>query len=758
VGNPWLRAVHAFACLIAFVLVAALAGVIGSAVFIPAASVANKVSGSTSEFVDGLPTELNDFVLPQKSIMLAGDGTPIAQFYEENRIPVAITAVNPLMAKAVVAIEDSRFYEHRGVDTRGVIRAAVHNASDDGGQQGASTLTMQYVRNLLIEQAVARGDKQGIKDARKRENSRKIKEMRLAVELEKRTTKEKILEGYLNIADFNDRVYGVEAASRHYFGRSARQLSLSQAATLAGMVQSPKRLNPRVFPAASQARRNVVLGRMLQLGVIGPDDYRKAATQPLVKDLKIVPTPSGCANAGLLAYFCDYVIAQLELDPGFAALGKNSTARRTAIMTGGLTIRTSINLGLQRAAWAAADTRLPHADKSKVATAAVTVQPGSGKVLAMVQNRIYRIDAKGAGTTSINFAVDKRYGGSNGFQTGSTFKPFTLATWLAAGKRTNDQVSADKKSWMPHDFKACGKPLRGTKPFPVNNSESDEGGLMTVTEATAKSVNAAYMAMESALDLCAVAGTAEKLGVHTAIPTDDCGTGTKSTKLPRCIPTLTLGVKEVAPVTMAAAYAAFANRGVYCEPQSIVAVQARGKPVPVPGRRCRQALPAPVAAGVAYVMQHTMRPGGTAAASNLGKRPSAGKTGTTNDDVDTWFAGYTPQLATAVWVGDPTLYNGKRRNLKNRRIAGKFYPNIYGSKMAAPIWKDIMLAAHRGLPVIGFPGPPPAMVGPPPTAKPPECKPEDQPPGKPCPTKPATTPSPTPTPTPGQPGRPDGRG
>jgi membrane peptidoglycan carboxypeptidase len=726
VGNPWLRAVHALACLLAFVLVACLAGVIGTGLFIPAASVANKVSGTTSEFVDGLPTELQDFVMPQKSVMLAGDGTMIAQFYEENRIPVALANVNPLMVKAVVAIEDSRFYEHHGVDTRGVIRAAVKNAGSGATRQGASTLTMQYVRNLLIEQAVSRGDTQGVTNARKVEGSRKIKEMRLAVELEKRTTKDKVLEGYLNIADFNDRVYGVEAAARYYFRTPAKNLTLSQAATLAGMVQQPNRLNPRKYPAAAQARRNVVLGRMLQLGFITAAQYKQAAGQPLVKDLKITPVPSGCANAGLLAYFCDYVIGQLELDAGFASLGKTERARHNTIMTGGLTIRTTINPALQRAAFRAVESRIPHADRSHVATAAVTVQPGTGKVLSMVQNRIYRIDAKGAGTTSINYAVDRRYGGSNGFQTGSTFKPFTLTTWLLAGKHANDMVSADRKDWMPHDFKSCGRPLRGTKSFHVNNSEGDEGGNMTTIEATARSVNAAYMSMESALDLCAVATTAEKLGVHTAVATDDCQTGTKTTKLPRCIPTLTLGVKEVAPVTMAAAYASFANRGVFCEALSIVSVRARSQQLPVPGPRCRHAIPPEVAAGVAYVMQFTLKTGGTAAASNLGKRPAAGKTGTTNNDLDTWFAGYTTQLATAVWVGDPTLYGRDRRNLRNRRINGTFYPQIYGFKMAAPIWKDIMLAAHKGLPIVPFPGPPAAMIGPKPT--------------------------PTPTPTPGQPG------
>jgi membrane peptidoglycan carboxypeptidase len=295
---------------------------------------------------------------------------------------------------------------------------------------------------------------------------------------------------------------------------------------------------------------------------------------------------------------------------------------------------------------------------------------------------------------------------------------------------------------MPGEFKSCGRPLKGTKSFHVNNSEGDEGGMMTITQATAESVNAAYMAMESALDLCAVASTAEKIGVHTAVPTDDCGTGRKSTKLPRCIATLTLGVKEVAPVTMAAAYATFANHGVFCEARSIMSVQARGKSLPVPGQNCRQAIPPQIANGVAYVGQFTLKPGGTAAASNLGGRPAAGKTGTTNDDLDTWFCGYTPQLATAVWVGDPTIYaDGERRNLKNRRIGKTYYQTIYGFKMAAPIWKEIMLTFHRHLPVAHFQSPPVALIGPPPAPKPPPAKPGD-------PTKPGQTPPPPPPPGP----------
>ena len=187
--------------------------------------------------------------------------------------------------------------------------------------------------------------------------------------------------------------------------------------------------------------------------------------------------------------------------------------------------------------------------------------------------------------------------------------------------------------------------------------------------------------------------------------------------MPTCLPSLTLGVKEIAPITMAAAYAAFANDGMYCQPLSILSIRSRsidgkpGKPVPVPKQTCRQALEPEVAAGVAWVMQKTLQPGGTAVASKLPDgRPAGGKTGTTNRDIDTWFVGYTRQLATAVWVGDPNTYKGVRKPLKNRKIKNKTFKDIFGSTMAAPIWKEIMTYGHRDLPVESFPNPPAEMI------------------------------------------------
>jgi membrane peptidoglycan carboxypeptidase len=705
------------ALLAGFVVTSLVAGFLLAGLVIPAVGATGSAARGGVDFFDSLPTELEQRPLSQQSVMYAADGkTRIATFYEENRIVVPLKNIAPVMRAAIVGIEDSRFYEHGGVDPRGVLRAFVNNQTG-GDQQGASTLTQQYVKNVLIEQAYVEGDEAGIEAAQEQTYSRKLREMKLAISLEKKVTKDEILERYLNIALYGDNVYGVEAASRYFFSTNASKLTLAQAATLAGLVQSPTKYNPRVYPERALERRNIVLKRMVDLQLITTEEYNAAVAGEL--GVQLQRQRQGCANATTSAkgapnsnaYFCDFVVRTMEQDPAFAWMGATPQERRTTLMRGGLTIITTMDPKVQAAASAAVMKTIPIEDESKVAAAAVTIQPGTGNVVAMAENRIYD-PAGGDGRTTMNYTVDQEHGGASyGFQPGSTFKAFTLATWLAAGKSLNDVVNAPGRlNPEPSDWgKSCQRPAFDSDWQPGNAGDTQGGGQVSVMQATRGSINTAYLSMSMQLDLCDIADTADKLGVERATAVMVNG---KPTKKIQPYASMTLGSQEVTPIAMAGAYSAFAAAGKFCTPRSVVKVTTRdGKEQPVAPAACTQAISKEVAAGVTEGLSGVFSSGGTAARVGGIGRPASGKTGTTNDSIDTWFVGYTPQYATAVWVADPDTYRGgTRRQLRNIVINGERYRALYGGTLAAPTWKSIMLAAHKGLPVKSFPAPPSKML------------------------------------------------
>jgi membrane peptidoglycan carboxypeptidase len=705
--------VRALALLLAFFTVSAVSGALMSAFALPLAASTGWAVTQSVDYFNSLPADLTRPPLPQRSVVLAADGSPITYFYDENRSMVPLAAVAPVLQQAVVAIEDSRFYGHGGVDIRGMARAVVNDSS--GGQvQGASTLTQQYVKNVLLEQAIAAGDSAAAEAAVARTPSRKLREARLAIALESRLSKQQILEHYLNIAYLGGHTYGVQAAAQRYFGLTAATLTLPQAATLAGMISEPASYDPQYHPSAATQRRNVVLARMLAQGMITKAQFGQAVATPMAAPGK---SPShGCTAAGMDTFFCDYVLRTLLVDPSFGALGGTQTERMKTINRGGLVIRTTLDAGVQYAASQALEGRVPAKDPSGLGAATVTVEPGTGRVLAMTQNRTYSVTA-GPGLTSVNYSTDGDVGGSTGFQTGSSFKPFTLAAWLADGRSLDDTVDATQRAFPYGDFTACGHHLRSTKPYEPGNSEGTETGKMTVLEATFNSVNVAYVDMESQLDLCDITGIAERLGMHLALPGAECGEPAPTTRLPSCVPSLTLGVKEIAPLTMAAAYAGFASGGVYCRPLPIAALSRASTDqdapsgavaqVAVPGSRCSRAIPADVAHGVTAALTHVLTEGTAAATGPLSGWPSAGKTGTTDGPYDSWFVGYTPQRSTSVWVADPGRAgqggNVNRRQLTDITVGGRYYSTVFGASIAAPIWKEIMNRAMEGLPSQGWP-------------------------------------------------------
>ena len=684
------------------VVLAALAGVLTAALVVStvftAAAAVNVGAATLAVAPEGVP----HVAVPQASVVLAADGAPIAELFAQNRTDVPLSAMARPVQQAVVAVEDARFFHHGALDVRGLARAAVGDASGRP-VQGASTITQQYVKNLLLEQAVTEDDAAAAKAATARTLARKLKELRIAEAVEHELTKPQILERYLNIVYFGEGAYGVQAASERYFGVPAARLDVARSATLAGLVQDPQAYDPTVHPQAARERRDHVLLDMRAQAMITPAQYAAAVAAPL-RVTGHAPA-EGCGSAGSRSYFCDYVVRSLTTDPRYAALGATPAARSRALLTGGLVVRTTLDLDTQAAAVRALDAKVPPHDPSHLGATAVTVTPDTGAVVAMAEDRTY---GSGKGRTSVNYAVDAGLGGSSGFQTGSSFKPFTLATWLAGGGRLDDTVDATPRAFPMSDFTSCGSPVRGSPAYRPGNSEGTETGKMSLLQATADSVNVAYVDLETRLDLCDVAATATSLGVHLATPARPCASsGPMSTALPTCLPSLTLGVEDVAPLTMAAAYAGFASGGTYCEPSPVTSIGRRaagGAPaatVLTVSPKCRQVLGAGVASGVDTALEKVLTDGTAAAVGPLPNGQSAGKTGTTNGPYDSWFVGYTAQRSTAVWVGDPghsahgTI---ERRRLRDVVVGGRFYPTVFGASIAAPVWKSVMTAAMRGLP------------------------------------------------------------
>jgi membrane peptidoglycan carboxypeptidase len=689
----------------AFLAVSLVMGLLLAGLALPAAFVTGSATRGGVDFFNSLPADLAEPPLPEQTTVLDSKGAPIAHFYDEHRISVPLSRIAMVMRQAIVAIEDSRFYQHGGVDAKGLLRAFINNQmSEDGRVQGASTLTQQYVKLRILESALADGDEAGANAALSQTYARKFQEIRLAISLEKRKSKDEILEDYLNIANFGDSTYGIEAAAQYFFGgTTAANLTLPQAALLAGLVQSPGPYNPFLHAQAATNRRNTVLARMHDLKVISDTEFAAATAAPL--GVKKTPATNGCVTAHEDGYFCAFLRNVMLKDDSFSSLGKTEAERAVTLKRGGLTIRTTVNAAIQAAAYNSLTEKVPIGDPSGVGTAAVTVEPGTGKILAMAQNRQYDPASK-PGHTEINYSVDKSVGSGNGFQTGSTFKAFTLAAWLAKGKGLYDVVDATKRPFHPSEFQTCNGPASGPD-WPPNNSEGHEGGSMTVMDATRNSVNVAFVDMATKVGLCDIKTLATKLGVHKAYAYDGGECQGKSTEeLPDCAPSMVLGAMDIAPLTMAAAYAAFAADGMYCKPLLVASITDRdGKALAVPSPSCTQAIDPAVAHGVTYALKQVLV-NGTAGGQGIG-RPAAGKTGTTDDSKDTWFIGYTPQLSTAVWVGwNPDPGSEGRKGLRSLKIGDRFFGGqIYGATIAAPIWRQIMKSASEGLPEKDWPNP-----------------------------------------------------
>lgn len=691
--------------MLAFLLVAGLGGVLAAGLVMPAVAATSALTDTSVRLFDDLPSELDQIQLSEKSVLLASDGTKLAEFYAQNRIVVPITQISQAMQDAVVAVEDKRFYDHGGVDPAGMMRALFNKVASDSNE-GASTLTQQYIKNMLIQQALAGEDPQqiaqAIQDAQVARGTegvaRKLREAKMAISLEQQMTKTEILEGYLNIAQFGyEQIYGVEAAARHFFSVHASELTYLQAATIAGITQAPTQNDPIKNPEKAQERRDTVLRRMHDQGYITDAEYTTGIATPLADTLVVSPAVQTCMAANAVSnagFFCDYVTKIILNDPAF---GETRDDRSKLLYRGGLTITTTLDRGLQAMADEEVKRTVPAGDPSGVGSAISVIQPGTGYVLAMAQTSIYNTsETPPAGQTAVNWNTDNAYGGASGFPPGSAFKPFTLTEWFKKGHALDEMVNGTERRRNANEFVACGARLP-SRDWNLGNSDGGRG-VMTVLDATKGSVNNAYADMASRLDLCDIMQTAADLGIHRA------GGASGEGNFP-AVPANVIGSDSVAPITMANAYAAFAAGGLLCDPIAIVSViDTDGKALDVPQANCRQVIDPGIAAAVSFTLSHVWE--GTGRQLGGIGRPAAGKTGTTSNNEHTWFVGYTPQIATAVWTGDPLgmiSHNGAT-------IGGVPYPHIYGATISGATWVRFMARAHEGREVVGFPAPPGNLV------------------------------------------------
>jgi membrane peptidoglycan carboxypeptidase len=659
-----------------------LAGVLVALMLMPTACTAGVGARDTARWFDSEPVDLTTSGVPQRSRILAGDGTVLATFFYQNRVDVPLDKIAPMARKAVVAIEDSRFYEHGAIDVQGTLRALVSDIGSGAVTQGGSGITQQYVKNLLLTQADSDAERDAAKEI---SAARKIRELRYAVALEKRYPKDEILRRYLNIAYYGAGAYGIEAASRRYFSKHASQLNLAEAALLAGIVRYPYAYDPTRHPGEARTRRDTVLERMADLGYIDRATAAAAERQPI--RLHVQETRSGCVTSKA-PFFCDYVQREILANPVF---GKTAGDREKLLKRGGLTIRTTLDRRAQKAAQRAVDAHVPPKNSAHKAAAEAMVQPGTGRIKAMVVDRRLGSD-KVRGKTWINFAADADHGSSIGMQAGSTFKAFTLAAALDQGMPFGTRLMAPKE-YTPVGYRDCKGRRVGDPTASLHNAGDGEGGKpFSIVTGTQHSVNTFFLALEKKVGLCATVKMAEKLGMKQA-------TG----KPLQQYPSFTLGINPVSPVRLAAAYAAFGARGEYCSPIAITQItNAAGHRLKVPSAHCEQAIDKETADAVNFVLRGVLTKG-TAAGQGIG-RPAAGKTGTVDDFSAAWFAGYTPDLASAVWVGDPR--GGYKHPMTGLCMDGRCYGPVYGATIPAPIWHQSMIGALAGTPASPFVRPP----------------------------------------------------
>lgn len=707
-----------FGGLLGVVGLSAAAGVLITATVTPAIALSGAAATSAITMFDNLPSVLDIDKLMLPTTIYAKDPNTgadieLAKFYDQNRSPVTFDEVTPVMYDAILSSEDPRFYQHGGVDLIGTSRALLQNVQGGGETQGGSSISQQYVKNVLIQRcerdAVATEEltqaevltacwTEATTAAGTEGIQRKLQEMRYAIALEKKYSKTDILLGYLNIANFGGRTYGVDAAAKFYFGVSAKDLSVSQAATLAGIVQNPNTYRIDIAEgsiygsdgtrynkapdgsiddvnagqlaaldtllsdgtitqeqylaaadgySATKGRQLYVLSRMLDDQKITRDQYVAAAIEPITP--AITPATTGCGTAGGSAYFCQYVRDIIENDPAFGATPEE---REKALKRGGLSVYTTLDLRVQAAAESAMVGNVPSSVSfMQLGSTIVSLENSTGRILAIAQNTQFSEDAAAAADpnkSALVFAGDSTYGSSGGFNAGSTWKLFTLIDWLEKGNSVNESLNGRVRI-IDRMTNSCAGDWVNVEKTRVGNFGGGGGYTGTPMQFTAQSLNSGYFAMAEQLDLCDIQKVASRMGVKVAKDGSEVQMDNQFS---------VIGSAAVSPLAMAGAYATVANNGIYCQPKAIDRVlDSDGNEMTPPTRSCTQVIDPKVAATAAYALSGVMQRGGTGSQANpYDGTPLLGKTGT-HETYHTWMIEASSKVTTAAWVGNIDGFN-----------------------------------------------------------------------------------------------------
>ncbi|WP_413601519.1 transglycosylase domain-containing protein [Curtobacterium sp. Curtsp57] len=699
------KPVSAVGAFIGFVGFSVLAGLLVTIGVTPAIAVAGVTTTSTIGVFESLPEYIEIGELPQRNEVLAyqnGQPVHLATVYDQNRQELKFDQISDQLKNAAIDGEDKRFYDHGGVDMTSLVRAGVGSLAGGLGESGGgSTLTMQLVRNIKMQQALElptlEEQQKAYKDAVEQTIPRKLEEMKLAIGLAKKYSKKEILTGYLNIAYFGDQTYGVQAAAQHYFNKNATDLTPQEAASILAIVQSPNTRNlsdPKYYDA-NVARRDVILKSMYAQKHLTKEQFDTAIASKPADYVHLTAPTQGCkASAGFGSqFFCDYAVQVVKELP---QLGSTDKERKAAWRNGGYTVQTTLDVGLNNQQKDLIDSYAPNTEaRFKLGGTIDSVEADTGRVITMVQNKNYNqlvgCDVQGADPNAcapstdsgINFNVDSKYGGGEGFQTGSTFKVFTLLNWLQNGHGLNETVSGTTRAFT--SYEVCGSRSGISPVYTPKNDSAGEGGNMSVESATYRSVNVAFVNMAQKLDYCDIRKTADSLGIHLANPRpSEQGYGDdmskKTTTDIMLNPSAVLGTNYIAPLTMAAAYAGIANNGTFCRPIVIDNVtNAEGKALGGQQKECTQAIDPSVAQTAIYAMKKVL----TVGTAGGGRTPDGydefGKTGTTDEADQIWLVGSTSKIATATWLGN---IEGKQ---SLRKVAG---PHGLYSLSRTSLWRQ----------------------------------------------------------------------
>ncbi|MFU8852701.1 penicillin-binding protein [Micromonospora sp. SL1-18] len=646
-----------------------LAGVVVAAAAFPVVAMSGLAAKAGAQTFDALPKKMNEARSPQISYLLAADGkTPLATMYDENRRDVKLKDISPYMQKAIIAAEDHSFYKHNGVDFNGVARAFVNNSSKTSSRQGASTLTMQYVRLAISYSATHPAD---VVAATEDTSARKLREMSLALQVDKELSKDEILERYLNLAAFGNGAYGVYAASQVYFGKPPSKLDIQESALLAGLVKAPTAFDPTTASGYPEAvgRRDYVIDNMQLIKAITPEEATQAKKITLKVNHK--RTPNGCVatNTQTWGFFCDYFYRWWLQQETF---GSTTYDRERRLKSGGYTITTSLDVQAQKGADAAVRRHL--SVNSKAARMLAVIEPGSGRVRALATNRNFKLDdpdnpqnrlssnpkkAKRGIRGSYPNTVNPLMSGGGGYQAGSTFKIFTLVAALEKGYPLAYTINAQQqfRSEYPVEFNSPAA-CEGTSLYCPKNANPKMAGPHTMWSGFGFSVNTYFVALEQQVGAENVVKAAQKLGI-TFRNSDDALLAANA----HTWGAFTLGVSQTTPLELANAYATLAADGKYCEPIPVQEIRGPdGKKLDIANPRCEQRISTQVARAAVDAARcpvgdnsSTSKCGSRTAGEVRGivKAPVAGKSGTTDSDKTSALVAMTKQYAVAGILADP---------------------------------------------------------------------------------------------------------